>query len=137
MDNDSRHDDDPWRDDTAREAQLSEQGQRRFVQLERRCLRAVRVDEPLNRAAGGRRTPAPRHSFAYSESEMTPTLALTTDMLEWLAEEPRSYAETLDVWKTSCPRLSIWEDALADGLIRIEAGTRRLRLQARRYCFKR
>jgi hypothetical protein len=53
---------------------------------------------------------------------MTPTLALTTDMLEWLAEEPRSYAETLNVWKTSCPRLSIWEDALADGLIRIEAG---------------
>ena len=43
-------------------------------------------------------------------------------MLEWLDKEPRSYAETLDAWKTSCPRLSIWEDALADGLIRIAAG---------------
>ena len=43
-------------------------------------------------------------------------------MLEWLDEQPRSYAETLDAWKTSCPRLSIWEDALADRLIRIEAG---------------
>jgi hypothetical protein len=49
--------------------------------------------------------------------------ALTTQMLEWLAEEPRSYAETLEAWKTSCPRLSIWEDAIADRLIRIEAGS--------------
>ena len=48
--------------------------------------------------------------------------ALTTQMLAWLDEQPRSYAETLDAWKTSCPRLSIWEDALADRLIRIEAG---------------
>ena len=49
-------------------------------------------------------------------------LALTTQLLEWLDQEPRGYAETLDAWKTSCPRLSIWEDALADRLIRIEAG---------------
>jgi hypothetical protein len=53
---------------------------------------------------------------------MTPTLALTTQMLAWLDERPRSYADTLDAWKTSCPRLSIWEDALADRLIRVEAG---------------
>jgi hypothetical protein len=43
-------------------------------------------------------------------------------MLEWLNEEPRGYAETLDAWKTSCPRLAIWEDAVADRLIRVEAG---------------
>jgi hypothetical protein len=53
---------------------------------------------------------------------MTRTSALTTQMLEWLDAEPRSYTETLDAWKTSCPRLSIWEDAVADRLIRIEAG---------------
>jgi hypothetical protein len=53
---------------------------------------------------------------------MTQAPALTTQMLEWLDEEPRSYAETLDAWKTSCPRLSIWEDALAARLIRIDAG---------------
>jgi hypothetical protein len=51
---------------------------------------------------------------------MTQTSALTTQMLEWLDEAPRSYAETLDAWKTSCPRLSIWEDALAEQLIRID-----------------
>jgi hypothetical protein len=53
---------------------------------------------------------------------MTQAPALTTQMLVWLAEQPRSYVETLDAWKTSCPRLSIWEDALADRLIRIQAG---------------
>jgi hypothetical protein len=48
--------------------------------------------------------------------------ALTLQLLEWLAERPRSYSETIDAWKTSCPRLSIWEDALADHLIRVERG---------------
>ena len=48
--------------------------------------------------------------------------APTLQLLEWLAERPRSYSETIDAWKTSCPRLSIWEDALADRLIRIERG---------------
>ena len=48
--------------------------------------------------------------------------ALTVQMLEWLAERPRSYAETLEAWKTSCPRLTIWEDAVTDGLVRVERG---------------
>jgi hypothetical protein len=51
------------------------------------------------------------------------TTALTIQMLAWLDERPRTYAETLDAWKTSCPRLSIWEDALADRLVRIGGGS--------------
>ena len=43
-------------------------------------------------------------------------------MLAWIAERPRSYADTIEAWKTSCPRLSIWEDALADELVRVERG---------------
>jgi len=43
-------------------------------------------------------------------------------MLEWIAEQPRSYAETIEVWKTSCPRLAVWEDAVADDLVRIDRG---------------
>jgi hypothetical protein len=43
-------------------------------------------------------------------------------MLEWIGERPRSYPETIDAWKSSCPRLTIWEDALADGLVRLERG---------------
>jgi len=41
-------------------------------------------------------------------------------MLVLIAEQPRSYAETIEVWKTSCPRLAVWEDALADDLVRID-----------------
>ena len=32
--------------------------------------------------------------------------------------------------RTSCPRLSIWEDAVIDGLVRIEAGDHRTQGQA-------
>jgi hypothetical protein len=42
---------------------------------------------------------------------------LTIQMLAFLASRPRTYDETMDAWRTSCPRLSIWEDALADGLV--------------------
>jgi hypothetical protein len=55
--------------------------------------------------------------------ERVPTVtAPTVQMLEWIAERPRSHAETIEVWKTSCPRLAVWEDALADGLVRIDRG---------------
>jgi hypothetical protein len=48
--------------------------------------------------------------------------ASTLQLLAWIAERPRGCAETMDAWKTSCPRLSIWEDALLDGLVRVERG---------------
>ena len=43
--------------------------------------------------------------------------ALTIQLLEFIADRPRSHAEVLDAWQTTCPRLSIWEDACIDGLI--------------------
>ena len=48
--------------------------------------------------------------------------ALTQQFLAWIAEDKRSYAEA-EAWRRSCPHLSIWEDAIADGLIRFENGT--------------
>lgn len=51
------------------------------------------------------------------------TQALTRQMLEWIAARPRDYAEIMETWRTSCPRLSIWEDACIDGLIDHEPGT--------------
>ena len=48
--------------------------------------------------------------------------APTLQLLEWIAERPRDYGETIEVWRSSCPRLTVWEDALADGLVRIQAG---------------
>jgi hypothetical protein len=49
--------------------------------------------------------------------------APTRQLLSWIAERPRSYAETIDAWKTSCPRLSVWEDALSDRLVRVDSGS--------------
>ncbi|MGZ4333523.1 MAG: hypothetical protein ACXVRJ_04555 [Gaiellaceae bacterium] len=57
--------------------------------------------------------------------------APTAQLLAWLAERPRSYAETIEVWKTSCPRLSVWEDAVADELVRIDQGCVQLTAAAR------
>ncbi|WP_210206716.1 hypothetical protein [Rhodoplanes serenus] len=51
-----------------------------------------------------------------------PTPALTRQFLVWLAEQPRCYADVMAAWRTSCPRLSIWEDAVIDGLVAVGAG---------------
>ena len=39
--------------------------------------------------------------------------------LSWVADRPRSYPQTMEAWRTSCPRLSVWEDAVIDDLVRI------------------
>lgn len=46
---------------------------------------------------------------------------LLLQMLAWIDVRPRSYGETMDAWRTSCPRLSVWEDALDEDLIRVDA----------------
>jgi hypothetical protein len=43
--------------------------------------------------------------------------ALLYDMLAWLARGARTYADVMDAWRTSCPRLTVWEDAVERGLI--------------------
>jgi D-3-phosphoglycerate dehydrogenase len=49
---------------------------------------------------------------------MTDTIEnLILDPLEWVGRKERTYQETLDVWRTSCPRLPVWEDANDRGLI--------------------
>jgi hypothetical protein len=42
---------------------------------------------------------------------------LILDLLEWLARGERSYAEVMNAWRTSCPRLPVWEDANDRGLV--------------------
>jgi D-3-phosphoglycerate dehydrogenase len=37
--------------------------------------------------------------------------SLLLDLLEWIGPSPRPYAQTLDAWRTSCPRLPVWEEA--------------------------
>ena len=43
--------------------------------------------------------------------------ALIVELLQWLAKRERSYEEVMDAWRTSCPRLPVWEDANDRGLI--------------------
>ncbi len=43
--------------------------------------------------------------------------ALILDLLQWLAKGERSYEEVMDAWRTSCPRLPVWEDANDRGLV--------------------
>ena len=43
--------------------------------------------------------------------------ALVLDFLEWLALKPRPYAEVMAAWRTSCPRLTVWEDAVDRGYV--------------------
>ena len=47
--------------------------------------------------------------------------ALTLQFLAWVAGGERTYRNAMDAWRTSCPRLTIWEDALGDGLIEVES----------------
>ena len=47
------------------------------------------------------------------------TDASTLELLAWLSSRPRSYAETMDAWRTYCPRLSVWENAVLAGLVRV------------------
>ena len=49
-----------------------------------------------------------------------PAGALLLQFLAWLDQAPRSYGETMGAWRSHCPRLSVWEDAVADDLVRIE-----------------
>jgi hypothetical protein len=42
---------------------------------------------------------------------------LILELLEWLGVEPRPYNEVLDAWRTSCPRLPVWEEANDRGFI--------------------
>jgi hypothetical protein len=46
-----------------------------------------------------------------------PVDALILDLLEWIGPEPRAYSEVIEAWRTSCPRLPVWEEASARGLI--------------------
>lgn len=49
---------------------------------------------------------------------MTDTVEnLILDLVEWCGRNGRSYQETMDAWRTSCPKLPVWEDATSRGLV--------------------
>ena len=48
---------------------------------------------------------------------MSAHASLTLQLLEWVADRRCTHAELMEAWKTTCPRLSIWEDACAENLV--------------------
>jgi hypothetical protein len=56
---------------------------------------------------------------------------LLCEFLAWISDRPRTYAEAMEAWRTSCPRQSVWEDALSAGLIQFEGADQRVTLTAR------
>jgi D-3-phosphoglycerate dehydrogenase / 2-oxoglutarate reductase len=52
----------------------------------------------------------------------SPPSALTLEFLNWVAERPRTYEETMAAWRTSCPRMPVWEDANSGSLVTLVAG---------------
>ena len=53
---------------------------------------------------------------------MPAVTSLTLQLLAWIAERDRTYTQTMEAWKSSCPRLTVWEDAVADDLVRVQRG---------------
>ena len=51
-----------------------------------------------------------------------PVSLLTREFLTWIASRRRTYAEAMEAWRSTCPRHTVWEDALVDGLIQVESG---------------
>ena len=61
-----------------------------------------------------------------------PASLIMLQFLAWVADRPRTYPETMEAWHSTCPRLSVWEDAIIDGLVRLDNnGTRAVRLTPR------
>ncbi len=56
---------------------------------------------------------------------------LLCEFLAWISDRPRTDAEAMEAWRTSCPRQSVWEDALSADLIQFEGEDQRVTLSAR------
>jgi hypothetical protein len=49
-----------------------------------------------------------------------PASLIMLQFLAWVADRPRTYRQTMEAWHSTCPRLSVWEDAIIDGLVRLD-----------------
>lgn len=50
-----------------------------------------------------------------------PLRLLMVEFLTWVGSRQRTYAEAMEAWRSTCPRHTVWEDALIEGLIRVES----------------
>lgn len=69
---------------------------------------------------------APEGAFRAEDAMADPATLHTLEFLAWVAREQRTYGEVRQAWRSTCPRLTAWEDALDQGLVafaRAEART--------------
>jgi hypothetical protein len=52
--------------------------------------------------------------------------ALILDLLDWVAQRERTYEEVMNAWRTSCPKLPVWEDANERGFVETKNGIVRI-----------
>ena len=43
--------------------------------------------------------------------------APTLELLTWITARDRTYADVVEAWKSNCPRLAVWDDAVTAGLV--------------------
>jgi molybdopterin-guanine dinucleotide biosynthesis protein A len=99
---------------------LLAQDVRRPAELFARCRVRELHEDDLPELASLRSVNDPaEYAQVVAETHLHPE---TRELLAWIAARPRSYDETLDVWRTSCPRHSLWEDAQLAGLVRVQPG---------------
>jgi hypothetical protein len=73
------------------------------------------MDNRRHGSEAGAHEPGPA---ALQEASMSdPVEPLILDLLEWIGRAPRPYAEVMEAWRTSCPRLPVWEEANARGYL--------------------
>jgi hypothetical protein len=57
----------------------------------------------------------------HDQPRVPPPSAAVVELLGWISAKPRTYAETMEAWRTSCPRMSTWEDANLAGLVELSS----------------
>ncbi|KAI3591006.1 D-3-phosphoglycerate dehydrogenase [Cupriavidus sp. U2] len=56
--------------------------------------------------------------FRHAETDLPDAVeSLVLDLLEWIGPDARPYIEVIEAWRTSCPRLPVWEEANARGYL--------------------
>jgi len=63
--------------------------------------------------------------------------ALLSDLLAWLERDARPYGEVMEAWRTSCPRLPVWEDANDLGYVEQSRGMVQITPAGRTFLAKR
>ena len=58
-----------------------------------------------------------------------PVDALLCDLLVWIAKQDRPYTEVMEAWRTSCPRLPVWEEANQRGFVSHSHGQHQVMIQ--------